>query len=590
MKPGPSSGARRRQRLGIALVAPGVLLVPYLQLRGAVRAPWVVWPAIALVLLVSLPLLRSQWRGSPPGPSRSANRAWLAAGTVLGVGGLVALLTVGLHLEDVAVFAVAVAVLLVVEAQSFAGWQRWSLVGVTVALWATLLVLGGVTGPAVLLLHAAGALVLVVGTARVADELAEATANAARERRRAEQRATVLAEVLRARSLDPAEVHRAVLRGMDAVGFEVMAFRRVDTFAGLAVLVDHRTSLPLAMEPVSRADLGLLGVAIRERREVVVDDVTADPRAIDRGEGFRGGIAVPLVDRGEVFATIEGAVRSGPLDHLQVEAVRQLAAAAQRALVRARSFAEDRRLVRELDRLQARTEAFVVASADGLTAPMHALRADVRLLRLRSGELDVEQRAAAVRRIDDHGRRLASLVRSMVDDADAADSSLDLDPQQVGLRTLVTGVAGRATGHGVVVEVAPELVVTVDRALVERLVEELVTAVAAHGPTTSVRVGAHRVGDRIRLAVSGSAVPSLDPAGRPADRGVVAAIAAIAATAGHVSGWPPTVVPASADAEPDGALSLMIAEQIARAHGSELSVRRPPGRPATIGCSLPVAW
>ncbi len=587
MKPGPSSGARRRQRLGIALVAPGVLLVPYLQLRGAVRAPWVVWPAIALVLLVSLPLLRSQWRGSRPRPSRSANRVWLAVGTVLGVGGLVALLTVGLHVEDVAVFAVVVAVLLVVEAQSFAGWQRWSLVGVTVALWATLLVLGGVTGPAVLLLHAAGALVLVVGTARIADELAEATASAARERRRAEQRATVLAEVLRARSLDPAEVHRAVLRGMDAVGFEVMAVRRVDTFAGQAVLVDHRTSLPLPMEPVSRADLGLLGVAIRERREVVVDDVTADPRAIDRGEGFRGGIAVPLVDRGEVFATIEGAVRSGPLDHLQVEAVRQLAAAAQRALVRARSFAEDRRLVRELDRLQARTEAFVVASADGLTAPMHALRTDVRLLRLRSGELDVEQRAAAVRRIDDHGRRLASLVRSMVDDAAAADSSLDLDPQQVGLRTLVAGVAGRATGHRVVVEVAPELVVSVDRALVERLVEELVTAVAAHGPAASVRVGARRVGDRIRLAVSGSAVPSLDPAGRPADRGVVAAIAA---TAGHVSGWQATVVPAPVDAEPDGALSLMIAEQIARAHGSELSVRRPPGRPATIGCSLPVAW
>jgi signal transduction histidine kinase len=587
MTTGRSSGSRRRQRLGIALFAPVVLLVPYLQLRGAVRAPWVVWPTVALVLLVSLPSLRPLWRGSLPRPARSADRTWLVVGTLVGLCGLVPLLTVGLHLEDVAVFAVVVAVLLVVEVQAFAGWQRWSLVGVTITLWASLLVLGGVTGSAVLLLHAAGALVLVVGTARIADELAEATANVARERRHAEQRATVLAEVLRARSLDPAEVHRAVLRGMDAVGFDVMAVRRVDSFAGRAVLVDHRTHLPLEMEIVSRVDLGLLGVAIRERREVIVEDVTADPRAIDRGEGFRGALAVPLVDRGEVFATVEGAVRSGPVDGLQVEAVRQLAAAAEGALVRARSFAEDRRLVRELDRLQSRTEAFVDASADGLTAPMHALRADVRLLRLRTGELDGEQRAAAVRRIDDHGRRLASLIRSMVDDAAAAHSNLDLDPQPVGLRTLVTTVTARAPGHGVVVEVAPELVVAVDRALAERLVEELVAAVAAYGPDPSVRITARRVGDRIRLAVSGSAVPSRDPAVRSADRGVVGAIAA---TAGYASGWMPTVAPASADAEPDGVLSLMIAEQIARAHGSELSVRRPPGGPATIGCSLPVGW
>jgi signal transduction histidine kinase len=532
-----------------------------------------------------------RWRGALPRPVVHPERSWPLGGTLLVVTGLVSLLVLGLRVEDLAVSAVVVALTLVVAVQAFAGWLRWILVGTTVGLWALLLSSRGVTDPAVLLLHAAGILVLVVGTARVADELAGATAAAAAERRRAEQRARVLAEVLRARSPDPAEVRRAVLRGMEAVGFEVMAIRHVDAFAGRAVLADHRTRLPVEVEVDSRADLGLLGVAIQERREVVVDDVTADPRAIDRGEGFRGGIVVPLFDRGEVFAAIEGAVRGGPLDEFQLAAVRRLAAAAERALARARSFAQDRRLVRELDRMQARTEGFVAASANGFDAPMRALRSDVELLRLPTGELDAGQRAAAVRRIDETGRHLASLVRGMVDDAAAADSHLDLDLQPVGLRALVAAAADRAavgaSARAIDIEVAPELVVAVDRGLAQRLVEELVAAVTAHGPEVSVRVGARRLGDVVRLEVSGAAVPSsARPSPLLVDRSVVALSRGSAVGA---SGRGAMVGPRGDDGGSDEELSLAIAQQIARAHGSDLSVQRSAGRPASIGCSLPLA-
>jgi signal transduction histidine kinase len=586
-----SAHAPRRQRLGIALVLPIVLLVPYLLLSEAVRVPWVVWSTLGIVLVASSLQLRSLWRGSLPGRGRPPNRSLLLLGTALGVAGLVPLLTVGLDLEDAAVFAVVVALLLVVEVQALTGGQRWSLVGTTAGVWALLLVTRGVTDPAILLLHGAGALVLVVGTSRIADELAQATAAAAGERHRAEQRARVLAEVLRARSSEPGEVHRAVLRGMDAVGFEMMAIRRVDTFAGRAVLVDHRTHLPVEVELDARADLGLLGVAVHERREVVVADVTADPRAIDRGEGFRGGVVVPLLDRGEVFAAIEGAVRSGPLDDFQLAAIRQLAAAAERALVRARSSAGDRRLILELDRVQARTERFVAVSAERCAAPMRALRADVRLLRMHTGERDAEQRAAAVRRIDDAGRRLASLVREMVDDATAAHSNLDLDLQPVGLSSLVATVAERGSDGGIApamrVEVARDLCVHVDRTLAQRLIEELVTAVAAHGPSASVRLSARRVGDHVRLTVSGSAVRSSEAAAAPPIARRV--VASVTAPRGGESGWGATGGPRSDVGGQDEELSLAIAQQIARAHGSELSIQRPRGRPAVIGCSLPLA-
>jgi signal transduction histidine kinase len=49
------------------------------------------------------------------------------------------------------------------------------------------------------------------------------------------------------------------------------------------------------------------------------------------------------------------------------------------------------------------------------------------------------------------------------------------------------------------------------------------------------------------------------------------------------------VGPRGDDGGSDEELSLAIAQQIARAHGSDLSVQRSAGRPASIGCSLPLA-
>jgi signal transduction histidine kinase len=579
--------ARRPQRLGIALVLPVVLLVPYLLLSGSIRNGVVVWLTVGVVLLIAAGRVHRLLGGPLPRPTWTGDRMWQGAGTLSGIVGLALLLTLGLDVDDVAVFAAVVAVLLVVAVHAFSGWQRWALAVGTVALWGVLLLRAGVTDPAVLSLHAAGALLLAVGTARMADGLALGTAAAAAERRRAEQQAVVLAEVLRARSLDPAEVQRAVLRGLDAVGFEVSAIRRVDAFAGRAVLVAHRNHLPVEMEVDSRTDLGLLGVAIGERREVVVDDVSTDPLAIDRGEGFRGGIVVPLLDHGEVFATVEAVVCSGPLDALQVAAARQLAAAAERALVRARSFAADRRLVRERDRLQERTERFVAERAGRVAEPVRSLRAEARLLRLRADELDDEQRAAAVRRIDEHGRQLTALVRSLVDDADAARSSLDVDVQPVALRALVDAVLAWDPpgweGSDVVVEVSPGLVVEVDPTLVQRLIAELVAAVAAHGPAPRVLVGARRVGDRVRVTVRGTAAPAMSVGTAPVAATVVSAAAPLR-TAAALS-----VTGSVADGAQEEQLSLAIAQQIARAHGSELLVQRPLGRPATAACTLRIA-
>jgi K+-sensing histidine kinase KdpD len=208
----------------------------------------------------------------------------------------------------------------------------------------------------------------------------------------------------------------------------------------------------------------------------------------------------------------------------------------------------------------------------------------------RAGELDEEQRAAAVRRIDAHARQLNLLVRTMVDDAAVARSSLDIDLQPGGLYALVAGVTDRMRISdppvATIVEVASELTVAVDRPLAERLVEELITAVAAHGSGSPVRVSARRDGDRVWLVVRGSDGSAGRPTLVPAE---YAPAPAVAAGATGRSVRVPTVGVVADEGEDERQLSLAIARQIARAHGGELSVQRPTGRPASLRCSLPVA-
>jgi signal transduction histidine kinase len=569
------AGLRERRWIVVGLNLPGLAILVHGLGSGRVADPLVF--ALTMGALIGLTLLFTGplwWASPPPAWRSSVARGQVVVG-VVGAALLLPLFTVGLAPPDVGLYAGGVAALLVAIVHAFPPPARVVLVGWTTAVWFAVLWVAEVHDPATLLLHAAGAVVVTAGSIRVADALAASNALAAADRRRAEQRASVLAAVLRTRSLEPDEVFRAVIRTMADVGFDAALLRKVDGFAGVAVLVEQSVTPPLVFAAEVNANLGLLGAAVRERREMVVDDVDGDPRAIDHGYGLRGAIVVPLLDGDEVVATVSGASFAGPLDPDQLAAARALAAAAGEALRRDRAAAADRRTTAELQRLDRRTLEFVTTVSHELRTPLTALHGLGQTLRVRWSDLDATRRVDLLHRIDANVERLTAMVLALIERNSFERGELELVRRVVPLEACIRAVLDRLTPvsacHPVELEVDPGLAIEVDPALFDNVLENLLMNVAVHTASgTRVHVSARRVKERVVVTVADDG-PGIPPEDLP-----------------HVSERAYRGAPAGRTSSGLG-LGLALVRQIVVAHGSDLTVESAPGEGATFRFSVPAA-
>jgi GAF domain-containing protein len=631
-----------RQLLAVALLLPVPLIVAYALVGGQVSNPLILWASLSVVFANVVQQAWHLWR-RPDLDRRRLDRERLT-GSLLGAGLLVPTVLIGLEVGDVAVFAGVIATLLIADVHAFASPLRWWLVGWTALAWTAILLVAGVREPATLLLHAAGAIVLVIGTMRIADALASARRSAARARRRAEERAGVLAAVLRTRSLEPDEVFKAVTAGLADVGFDLAVVRRVDAFARTAVALEAYHAPGVHLEEEFNLDLSLLGVAVRERREVVVANATSHPSMLDRGDGLRGAFVIPLLDDGEVVAVVAGALRAGPLGDEQLAAARSLAAAAERALTRLRSYASDRRLVAELERTYRRAELHVAKVADELAGPLQQLRQATRRLEAHvAGSPGGEQaeprdagaatagdavgatagdggptsrtpttgtlaEAEAIDAVARHVQALTSRIRAQLDeDVDRIDFRDSARP--VRLRALVTSAAvglGPLVAAGpVVVDIDPDLVVPAEPALLRQTLQDvLVEVVDNRDHEVSARVRAVTREGWIDLRVSG-AVEAADAAKSAVGSGDMAATRPTGQLASAHAQPAPLVPPsggsrhlhvleerwhadAGGTAQDVHGLRLAFARQIVAAHGGELVAQPAVGGVPAFRLSLPV--
>jgi signal transduction histidine kinase len=568
-------GARRWLAFGLSV--PSVAVLAHAVAGGRIAEPWVAWPVLVISLGLAVITVVPLWAGAPVPEWPEFPRRWQPLAAAVTAALLVPLLTVGLEVPDVGLYAGVVAGLLIPYVHVFRRPERLPIVGWTVVMWFLVLWFDGTRELATLLLHAAGVVVVTAGSMRVADELTASTAVEAAERRRAEDRASVVAAVLRTRSLEPQEVFRAVTRGMTAVGFDIAALRRVDAFARTAVLLEQAGDERLRLADEVSADLGLLGVAVREGREVLVEDVDRDPRAIDHGYGLRGAIVVPLFDDDEVVAVVAGASLAGPLTREQVAAARSLAAAADRALARARSYAADRRTVAELQRLDARTQEFVSTVSHELRTPLTAMHGLGQTLRVHWRDLDHTQRLDLLGRIDANVARLTEMVLALLERSSLeAGGELEIDARPVPLaasvRTLLDRLTPVGASHPVDLDIDPAVLVDVDPALFENVLENLLMNVAIHTPEgTPVRITARPARGRVTITVRDEG-PGIPPEDLP-----------------HVLDRTYRGGPVANRAGGGLGLGLALSRQIVRAHGSDLTVQSSPGAGATFRFSVPAA-
>jgi len=565
-----------RPLIRAAVFVPVGVVVVYGGLMGRIRDMELFLALVVVALVLAVVSAVRPWRGgeATDDARRRDGLLWQVLAGTVGVALLVPFLLVAVEVE-VQRFAPFVAVLLVASVYSYPRQMRVPLSAWAIAVWVAVLIGDGIREVPVLVLHAGGAILVVVATIRVADILAGSLAEAAAARQEAERRASLLASLLRTNSLEPGDVLRATTSGLMASGFDVAVIRSIDPVTRTAKIVDGASRSELELREIIPVDGGLLGECIRAHRQVLVDNLDGDPRASDHGFGLHGSILVPLFDDdGEVTAVVSAASTAGPLTPAQVEAAELLAEQAGRALTRARAFASDQRTVDQLQHLDLQTRDFVSTVSHELRTPLTVIDGLGQTLLTRWDDLDTARRDDLLRRIDANADRLAVMVRSLLDTSALEHGQLELRLQQVDLKVSVEGLLHRLSSvmvaHPVLLEMDEDLRVRVDPGLFEHVVENLLTNVVKHTPEgTRAEIVARRQGSLIEITVTddGPGIPAgdlphvLDRFYRGGD------------LSSRISGGL--------------GLGLALARQIVEAHGSELRVESAVGSGTRFSFRVP---
>lgn len=484
----------------IGLIGSVLLTIALAALLGSTLAvvPFVVISTVGLLLA-----LGSLFRPLPaPLRARGWNAAdvWSVTVAVLGpvLTGSLAIVAVEAPVEA---FAPFFALLLLLASILPPAALRWPLVSWQLAIWLTVVVLGGERDPAVLLLHLGGGVALAVTLLRTADALSVGYVEAFRARTGAERRAELLASLLRTHDLDPTVVLRSVADGLIGLGFDVASIREYDREAGVARVIEGVARGELAVEeelPLSSPEFVLLE---RTAAPVVLERGVSEPVSLE-DLGLRTAMLFPVLDEGEVVAV----VAAGAVDHAPnlevVDAAELLVAQAGVALRRAKDYRRDQETTEELQRLEQRTQDFISTVSHELRTPLTVVQGLGTTLEERWDDLDETRRADLLRRIDANADRLATMVTRLLDTSQLSRGALEVTPVEVRLRPWLRAAIDRLgellSEHPIELAVPPEIAITVDHELFEHVTDNLLVNLARHTPAgTGARLRAFEEGDRV---------------------------------------------------------------------------------------------
>ncbi len=253
-----------------------------------------------------------------------------------------------------------------------------------------------------------------------------------------------------------------------------------------------------------------LGRVHTEDRKVLVEALKSRPwidepiqvRLVDAGEpGTWRWIelveAPAAVTDGRVV-TVQGTARD-------VTATRRQEAALQQALEREQQAAEQLRAVDEM------RATFLAAISHELRTPLAGLVGAAQTLAAGDGRLDTGQAGALAGVVVRQSERVVGLLDDLLDVERLSRGRMGVDPGPVALLPLAQGVAARLGGNRSIEVRGDDLVLTVDRTHVERILHNLVRNAMKHAASAtriSIGVHQHEVGGMLVVEDDGPGVPA----------------------------------------------------------------------------------
>lgn len=278
----------------------------------------------------------------------------------------------------------------------------------------------------------------------------------------------------------------------DILGYPNTVVRLVDEDRGVLVpvAVTERAHEELGDRPDYPIGEGTAGRAYAMQDALLVEDAAALDDGYPRGDG-RGAMYLPIGEHGTISIAD---TKPGRFDQSDVELARLLTAAAEAALFRVE---QQETLEQQHDRL----EMFTRILAHDLRNPLNLV-----LGRLELAQLDVGENEHLVTAVEG-----AERMRDLIEQAVALAKAEQAEPgdDRVSIRELVEECWAHLETGGADLRVAGDPVVTGDRDLVRRLVENLLVNAVEHGdPDGTVWIGTLRPQSGFYVADDGPGIPA----------------------------------------------------------------------------------
>jgi signal transduction histidine kinase len=416
---------------------------------------------------------------------------------------------------------------------------------------------------------------------RFAGQLAIGVANSmafAAERERSEQLAlvnTLLREI--GGSLSRERILEAAVRRIhESFRYPVVAISTPDYERQVYRIVAVASPDPLAGEPREfPLAAGVTGRTYRERRTMLVPDVTLDADYIGLVAASRSELAVPIFSGDEVAAVlnVESDVRRG-FDRAHVITLETLADGVGILLRNAELYAALERTNAQLVELDRTKSELVNVVAHDFRAPLAGVLGHAELLEWRPGA-PVEERVEQARAIIDAATHMAGLVDKTLKTTRLEAGHFPFEFALVDLASVARQVVERMPAderHPLSLDLPEEpLPVWADRARIAEVLENLLSNAVKYSPAGGeVQVRLERGGEQaiVRVRDQGIGIGAQDrerlfrPFSRVRDRRIAA-----------IEG---------------SGLGLYICDRMVRAHGGRVSVESVPDQGSVFSFTLPL--